>query len=933
MVDDNLCIVCPPNTFFATETQGNQPACTPKSMPPSCAAGQQLVRGSSGTADDNECVACSSGTFKSTVGYSMCAAKPTTSCSAGFYFRAGNSAVTDDNDCIACPAGTFQDADASAAETCKPKSPTFCKVGDHLIPGDSRAINDHACVPVGQCPPGRKVASEGGGDCPQCDVGTFSGTTSNASSCIEKATRLCSAGYFVDYGTSATDDTSQCSECPYGSYITSSTQHSETSCKLKADRVMTCGKGHHVSNFLSRKLSDHACVPCGVSNEGYVKRYQPLSNSRATQCTFKQAATSCNAGFYIDKTGSSAEGDDWKACKACPAGHFKTAADSTAAQECTPKTTDCTDPEVLITVDETVWSSEGVLSGQVKDNRCVIPGRCPMGQSVSGSTCIDCKEGKYNKGWTLQTECTPKINPTQCPAGYYYSKPNPGSKIRDDSKCLRCPVNTYSDSVVTGPSTCKEKGFQIDSGDQCPHGREVYRGDSATTNDWYCIPSHRYTALCANIVQKDARSVVPGFVAGLPERIAPFTKSYSVTMAVEGYTRASQKAFAVVTGERFISAAEKVPFPEGLPLLTLHDPPGGASFASYENVRATTEFIVTEGESDKYFNFEFDFSFGFDIEGSIGTGFTPVIVEATDTEKADGYYSTAQAGSFDRTMLGADTNAAQALTKGIGNTEFTFTYTTSAEAGHAGSNSDAFLMPAATFEITEVWVVRVSKVTLAPSAVDCLITGRSDKSLSPRPDLDAFYFTTANDVETRTLPVLKLVADDTKHLIDCQIASDCCTPVDEEFGCTATTLDTYCDWRHGISGDERKDHEGWAQCSSIELRNFKTVCKRASGQGTPLSYETDCLPFLNPSKNYCDSVDNETYVQVGKKKLCQLGKTPIGAADESAAKGAADGLGSEKMSISDIKGIANGGFSGLQHALTLFGVQLQCQRVMQDGTF
>lgn len=888
-VDDNLCITCPPNTFSAAENTNT--ACVHKTVPSVCDAGQQLAVGTSGTKDDNQCVACPTGTFKTTPGYIMCAAKTRKSCSAGFYFRAGSSAVADDNDCIACPVGTYQESDGSAAAACKPKSPAFCSAsdaGNKHITGNSKTTNDYFCVPTGQCPKGYKVNN---GNCDPCEAGSFSTETSTATSCTDKEKRSCPAGHFVDYGKSTVADTSRCTECPQGSFITSNSgKHSDTSCKLKTARVLKCDKGTHVSPYMSRTVSDHACIACPPG------KYQGSDQSTVGYCTHKAPPTSCGAGLYISEEGTANDVDDWKECAVCKANEFKTELDSKSATSCATKkaASSCRFPEVLV-----------LVAGKVADNRCQIPGRCPMGQrrtSPGDNTCVDCGAGTYNPGWSTDTTCTSKVQPKSaadgpngCPAGFSFSKPDAGeSTIRDDWKCLRCPLNTFSASVVTAPSICVDKGFQVNSADRCPYGQMVHRGNSATEDDWYCVPSPRYTALCANVVQEDARSMVPGFITGLPERIAPFLKSYYASMSVDGYARVDKKMFAAVVGERFISAAETVPFPEGMPLLVLHDPPGGASFASYENIATTVVFVQNMDSSSKRVDTSIATRFGSHADLDYGTGMTPFSINGIDLAIGLG-----PSFSFTHEWLesedygGASDSQAdekKQLPKSLGNSEFSFTYQTASDPNKAGAASDTFLMPSATFEITEVWTVRLSEVETADKVAHCLISGRSDKTLSPNKDLDGFYFTQANDVETRTLTVLKMVAEDTKHLIDCNFGSKpCCTAVDLEFGCTEPAANTnhlghYCDWRHGISESERTGHKGWEECSSIELRHFKTMCKRASIKLEPKAFWTGCseAPQLScPAPEIQPDGFNRTYKEVGSPQSCLMGTLDAPAPDGS----------------------------------------------------
>jgi len=97
----------------------------------------------------------------------------------------------------------------------------------------------------------------------------------------------------------------------------------------------------------------------------------------------------------------------------------------------------------------------------------------------------------------------------------------------------------------------------------------------------------------------------------------------------------------------------------------------------------------------------------------------------------------------------------------------------------------------------------------------CAIVGFMNTNLIPNADLSGFAFTTANDVETRTLPLLKKqidsavfrlccnaatadgsrIAEAAGVLGNCDAVGKCCSDDDIQNGCQATTLNEQCDFR------------------------------------------------------------------------------------------------------------------------------------------
>ena len=93
-----------------------------------------------------------------------------------------------------------------------------------------------------------------------------------------------------------------------------------------------------------------------------------------------------------------------------------------------------------------------------------------------------------------------------------------------------------------------------------------------------------------------------------------------------------------------------------------------------------------------------------------------------------------------------------------------FQYSTSADADKAGPSSDAFLVPAVWFELHKTWFVSFSHS-------GCSVVGFTRNVLVPSYDLSGFTFTTANDVETRNLPLLKEQMEDAQFRLCCDGAA------------------------------------------------------------------------------------------------------------------------------------------------------------------
>jgi hypothetical protein len=107
-------------------------------------------------------------------------------------------------------------------------------------------------------------------------------------------------------------------------------------------------------------------------------------------------------------------------------------------------------------------------------------------------------------------------------------------------------------------------------------------------------------ALCQRAYSKNTRSQLEKIRSGMPSPLSPFTRWYKASLTLPGYSAATAKVHVVVTGSRFVSDAERLPFPQSRPILALHDPPGGNSFASFHNTRLMMKYTNTDIEYSWY---------------------------------------------------------------------------------------------------------------------------------------------------------------------------------------------------------------------------------------------------------------------------------------------------------------------------------------------
>ena len=109
--------------------------------------------------------------------------------------------------------------------------------------------------------------------------------------------------------------------------------------------------------------------------------------------------------------------------------------------------------------------------------------------------------------------------------------------------------------------------------------------------------------------------------------------------------------------------------------------------------------------------------------------------------------------------------------------------------------------------------------------------------------MSGFAFTTANDVETRTLPLLADQASEIAFRLGChttQSPDSCCrleppagddagSQIDDASqGCAAKNLAQYCDYKYG---SDTRTSDAWAGCLGVVEAAFKAKCEANPNAG------------------------------------------------------------------------------------------------------
>ena len=341
---------------------------------------------------------------------------------------------------------------------------------------------------------------------------------------------------------------------------------------------------------------------------------------------------------------------------------------------------------------------------------------------------------------------------------FWHTWPVPGSAITEeadsvgleDSDCAAIPPHRTNDGttvwemdVATGVATgCFYDAATMQVVTQRPTPT-LSPGDGPT------FP--RFHSLCEHTTH-DGAEVTQTLRVGLPGRSAALSvRTLTASIESTGHPLVVNTLAVVVTGERFVTDKETVPYPQGSPLLVLHDPPGGASQSTFTNVRVETT-MTTNGQHVKHGFFgETGATVGFEAElmkqsMCVGLGYMQCMELSPD---AVALKANINVGMDANLNFESGSDKSRLMPKLAFDVEFS--YSTSDDSGSAGPMADMFLMPSGIIQLTKVHVVSVDNVG---NNATCSIRGHMDTSMAIKWNLAGFHFLTAADIEARVIPQL-----------------------------------------------------------------------------------------------------------------------------------------------------------------------------------
>jgi len=220
-----------------------------------------------------------------------------------------------------------------------------------------------------------------------------------------------------------------------------------------------------------------------------------------------------------------------------------------------------------------------------------------------------------------------------------------------------------------------------------------------------------------------------------------YSKMFKATAQVNGY-QIPQEAWVVVTGVTAVEKTIPLSFPEYWPLMVVHDPPGGRSFASYKNAKMTVDMNLTHTK----FNEDKIVKGGLwgliNPESTVCVGLGAMACQ--ESAQGETYIGTEVDHNFQK-FGEYETNKGGGFTMEI-------SLKTSEDPATAGLASTMYLIPSLTILIEQASVVDFNKTTCSGS-ISRLWTW-SLKSASNR---NTFTWLTHQDIISTQIPEMEKV--------------------------------------------------------------------------------------------------------------------------------------------------------------------------------
>ena len=370
---DVVCELCPENSFSEVGSY-EMSHCL-------CQSGYEK--------NNNNCVLCQNGTYRSGIGNEPCVQCPLGMVGASTYH--GQLLIFEETSCKSCPKSTYQSGSNCLA--CPANSVSFM---------GSSSRDD--CV----CKGGYKAGTHG---CTACLAGKYKSQNSNNVSC-----EVCGINSFSESGATA------CTSCqPNSESASGSVSRADCICKsgfindnLNPDICVACPKG--------KFERDNQCVGC---NDGFYYPDVPAPyfmdicapcpvNSQSIAGSYSKQSCQCLPGFLNSVNNT---------CAACPENSY------------------CPTASSVISCPQ---NSESV-SGMASVRGCTCKSGFFGNASLGSQGCMPCTENNFCQGGAHIEECpihssTNGNKFVSARSGCYC---NPGYFLNSDKLCQICPENSY----------------------------------------------------------------------------------------------------------------------------------------------------------------------------------------------------------------------------------------------------------------------------------------------------------------------------------------------------------------------------------------------------------------------------------------------------------------------------------------------------------
>ena len=414
--------------------------------------------------DGGLCVACTPGSYKSTVGSAPCAL---------------------------CPASSFSSqAGAASAATCRACAPNSQSSAGSVSNTDCRCLSGYSGAlggPCVACPPGSYKKLAGTESCTQCPEDFFS----------------------TELGAISAN---ACRECPLNS-VSPWGSSGETDCR--------CARGFFGPN-------GGPCTPCAPGSFSSVPgslKCDLCASGKYSEATRATAESSCKlcAAYSISPQGSSSksrclclddfEGRDGGPCTACTPGTFKAGKGSTKCSSCEgglkkypsapnvfpPTCLPCplhATPVDINTVAQTARCE--CDPGYTGNNGDACP-PCASGKfklTLGSAACSDCPAATYSSvlGASSSDDCQSCPANSESPPGSAQcfckgkSESTAGFFGPDGGPCVACPIGSVKTSPGPSPCLCGQGFFGEDAGSCAPCPVGTYKLSAGTGNCTGCPP-------------------------------------------------------------------------------------------------------------------------------------------------------------------------------------------------------------------------------------------------------------------------------------------------------------------------------------------------------------------------------------------------------------------------------------------------------------